>query len=464
MKEKDSGPSGFKGFDLSKKEYDLSSFECNGCLNMCEIHTLTVKGEKPLFYGGRCEKYEIETKRKKIHHIPDLFGEREAFLYQFDKENEKIPSSAPVIGIPRILFFHDLLPFWGTYFNALGFRVVLSDQTNKKLIQEGLEAIVTETCFPIKVAHGHVLNLMKKDIKTIFLPSLINFKQPQLNIPQSFACPYVQSFPYTIQSAINFKEHGVNFVHIPLFMANNPDQLTKNSIPLMGRLKRNKREHREAIVQAFQSQQRFTEALRQRGKEILAQIDPEEKACVIVSRAYNGCDPGINLRVPVKLREMGVKAIPLDMLPLEEVDISEKWRGMYWAYGQKILAAAHIIKKDHRLFPIYITNFSCGPDSFISHYFQKELHEKPFLQIEVDEHSADAGVITRLEAFLDSLKNVRPKNPDEISKTRLTIISTNGKKKVVFIPGCVTTLLLWLAHSRRVVIHQKFYPNRTRKP
>ncbi len=434
MEEKDPGPSGFKGFDLSKKEYGLSSFECNGCLNMCEIHTLTVKGEKPLFYGGRCEKYEIETKRKKTHHIPDLFGEREAFLYQFEKENEKIPPSAPVIGIPRVLFFHDLLPFWGTYFNALGFRVVLSDQTNKKLIQEGLEAIVTETCFPIKVAHGHVLNLMTKDIKTIFLPSLINFKQPQLNISQSFACPYVQSFPYTIQSAINFKEHGVNFIHLPVFMANNPDQLTKNSIPLMVRLKKKKRQHREAIVKAFQAQQRFTEALRQRGKEILAQIDPKEKACVIVSRAYNGCDPGINLRVPVKLREMGVKAIPLDMLPLEEVDISEKWRGMYWAYGQKILAAAHIIKKDHRLFPIYITNFSCGPDSFISHYFQKELHEKPFLQIEVDEHSADAGVITRLEAFLDSLKNVRPKEAAEISKAHVTVIPSNGKKRIVFIP------------------------------
>jgi len=434
MKEKAPGPSKFKGFDLNKKEYDLSSFECNGCVNRCEIHSLTVKGESPLYYGGRCEKYEIETKKKDLHHIPDLFGERETLLYQFEKQNDTLPDSAPVIGLPRALFYYDLLPFWATYFNALGFRVKLSDPTNKKLIREGLEVIVTETCFPIKAAHGHVLNLINKNIQTIFLPSLINFTQPQPNIPHSFACPYVQSFPYTIQSAINFKERGVNFVHIPLFMANNPDQLTKNSIPLMVRLKKNKREHRRAIVQAFQAQQIFSEVLRQRGKEILSRLDPKEKACVIVSRAYNGFDPGINLRIPVKLREMGVTAIPLDMLPLDEVDISQKWRGMYWAYGQKILAAAQIIKRDHRLFPIYITNFSCGPDSFISHYFQKELDEKPFLQLEIDEHSADAGVITRLEAFLDSLKNVRPKNPDEISKTRLTIISTNGKKKVVFIP------------------------------
>ena len=434
MKEKESGPSKFKGFDLNKKEYNLSSFECNGCVNRCEIHTLTVKGEVPLYYGGRCEKYEIETQKKDLRHIPDLFGERDALLYQFEKENDTLDPSAPVIGLPRALFFYDLLPFWAAYFNALRFRVKLSDPTNKKLIREGLEVIVTETCFPIKAAHGHVLNLINKNIQTIFFPSLINFTQPQPNIPQSFACPYVQSFPYTIQSAINFKEHGVDFIHLPLFMAKNPDQLGKELIPLMKRLKKNKKEHCEAIVKAFQAQQKFTEALRQRGKEILARLDPKEKACVIVSRAYNGCDPGINLRIPVKLREMGVKAIPLDMLPLDEVDISKKWGGMYWAYGQKILAAAQIIKKDHRLFPIYITNFSCGPDSFISHYFQKELDEKPFLQLEVDEHSADAGVITRLEAFLDSLKNVRPKHPDEISKTQITIIPSNGKKKVIFIP------------------------------
>ena len=129
---------------------------------------------------------------------------------------------------------------------------------------------------------------------------------------------------------------------------------------------------------------------------------------VIVSRSYNGCDPGINLRVPHKLKDMGVTAIPMDMLPLEEIDLHEEWRGMYWAYGQKILAAAQIVKSDPRLFALYISNFSCGPDSFIAHFFQKELEGKPSLQIEIDEHSADAGVITRLEAFLDSLKNVRP--------------------------------------------------------
>jgi len=108
---------------------------------------------------------------------------------------------------------------------------------------------------------------------------------------------------------------------------------------------------------------------------------------------------------------------------------------MYWANGQKILAAARIVKDDPRLFAVYITNFSCGPDSFITHFFRKELEEKPYLQLEIDEHSADAGVITRLEAFLDSLKNVCLQATDATSTPQLTVLrSNNGKERTIFIP------------------------------
>jgi len=91
MEEKDAGRSRFKGFDLSQRAYRLNSFECNGCPNMCEIRKLEVKGEAPVFYGGRCEKYELERKQKDVGHIPDLFGEREKLLFRFEAENEQLP-------------------------------------------------------------------------------------------------------------------------------------------------------------------------------------------------------------------------------------------------------------------------------------------------------------------------------------------------------------------------------------
>ena len=119
------------------------------------------KGEKPLFYGSRCEKYDV-IKRTKGSGIPDLFEEREKMLLVPYEGEEKLPPDAPEIGIPQILNFHEMLPFWKAFFSELGYRVVLSDVTNKELIRKGVENVVSETCFPIKVSHGHVLNLLEK--------------------------------------------------------------------------------------------------------------------------------------------------------------------------------------------------------------------------------------------------------------------------------------------------------------
>jgi len=120
----------------------------------------------------------------------------------------------------------------------------------------------------------------------------------------------------------------------------------------------------------------------------------------------------------------------MDFLPLESVAPSEEIREMYWRYGQRILAAAKIIKEDPRLYAVYISNFGCGPDSFISHFFRDLSKGKPYLQLEIDEHSADAGAITRCEAFLDSLKNVQTKK--SLSSKREKLRTDRTKK--IYIP------------------------------
>jgi predicted nucleotide-binding protein (sugar kinase/HSP70/actin superfamily) len=173
---------------------------------------------------------------------------------------------------------------------------------------------------------------------------------------------------------------------------------------------------KKALGRAERFQARFYQSLLHRGKEILDRIEPNEKVMVIVGRPYNSCDSAVNLDIPKKLRELGVLSIPMDFLPLDSVTPTEEIREMYWRYGQKILAAGKIINEDPGLYAVYISNFGCGPDSFISHFFRDLSKEKPYLQLEIDEHSADAGAITRLEAFLDSLKNVKTKKGLPIKK------------------------------------------------
>ena len=124
MEENKSGKTNFKGWDLSNRPYELTSFECKECPNHCEIRKVTVQGEKPLFYGSRCEKYDVDRTRKRRDDLPDLFAEREEALMASYVEEKPVPEDAPTIGIPRLLHFHELMPFWRTFFTALGFRVV----------------------------------------------------------------------------------------------------------------------------------------------------------------------------------------------------------------------------------------------------------------------------------------------------------------------------------------------------
>ena len=189
---------------MSKRGYEVETFECKGCENLCEIRKVTVEREAPLYYGSRCEKYDV-VKKKEKRDIPDLFKIRNEIMHEVCEGN----GDGETIGIPMLLNMHEFLPFWKTFFINLGFTVILSDPTNKSIIRDGGENIIVETCFPVKLAHGHLLNLIKKDVKRIFLPSVINMKKPTENVSNSFACPYAQSVPYTVHASIDFAGSGV---------------------------------------------------------------------------------------------------------------------------------------------------------------------------------------------------------------------------------------------------------------
>ena len=429
MEERTWERSGFKGFDLSQRRYEQTSFECKGCPNLCLIRKVSVEGEKPLFYGSRCEKYDV-IKRTKGSAIPDLFEEREKMLFAPYNEEEKLAPHAPEIGIPRILYIHEMFPFWRAFFTELGYRAILSDATNKELIRKGVENVVSETCFPIKVSHGHVLTLLEKGVKKIFLPSIVNLKTSHPEIPNSSACPYAQSFPYAIPSSIDLKKKDVKILQPILHFGFGREYLEKELIQFGESLHREPKRVKKALKKAERYQAQFYQSMLNRGKEVLNQVDPSDKVMVIVGRPYNSCDSGVNLEIPKKLRDLGVLAIPMDFLPLESVAPSEEIREMYWRYGQRILAAGKIIKEDPRLYAVYITNFGCGPDSFIAHFFRDLSKGKAYLQLEIDEHSADAGAITRCEAFLDSLKNVEAK---KVPSLRGEKAKTDRTKKI-YIP------------------------------
>ena len=428
MRERTWEKSGFRGFDLSKRQYEIETFECKGCENLCEIRKVTVERETPFYYGSRCEKYDV-VKKTEMRDIPDLFKARQEFLYSgYDKSVE-----GEVIGLPMLLNMHELLPFWKGFFRQLGYSVILSDPTNKRIIRDGAENIIVETCFPMKLAHGHILNLIKKGVKKIFLPSVINMKKASENVINSFACPYAQSIPYTVGASIDFESSGVT-LHSPVIHLGGGDKIALDDLSRYGKsLGKTRKQISRAFDVGMHAQEEFYGRCLKEGSDLISGLKDGDKAMVIIGRPYNSTDPGANLNINKKLMELGVIPIPLDMLNLPKDSESERGlEDMYWGYGQKILRAARYVRDHDNLYAIYVTNFGCGPDSFITHFFKKIMKGKPYLQLEIDEHSADAGAVTRLEAFLDSIKNAGIK---EVSGNGQRMpYRLDGNKKKIYIP------------------------------
>ncbi len=401
-KVKEKGKTRFRGFDkIVNMKYEQKTFICKGCPNHCEIKQVKIEGEDvPLYYGARCEKYEFKKEKKKLgEDLPDLFAEREKYLLETYEKAQEV--EGPKVGIPYASLFHEYLPFWATFLAELGFKPVLSDRTNKKIMHQGAASANAEFCFPIKLVIGHVINLLEKNVDFLFLPSIIDTHPPK-GAKRSYICPYNQEIPHIIMAALRPKVKILN----PIVYFRNQKALFRSLVEFGREIGKDEALIKRAIKKAQEAQEEFWRKIKERGREILSTL--KGNALVIVGRSYNTCDRMANLDIPKILRERGQMVIPMDFLPVEEIDVSD-WPNMYWTYGRKILAAARLIRDDERLFAVYLTNFGCGPDSFIHQYVRKELGGKPFLQIEIDEHSAPAGVITRCEAFLDSIKNAKKK-------------------------------------------------------
>ena len=432
-REKSWKDSKFKGFDLSERQYEISSFECNGCANACEIRKVIVEGERPLFYGSRCEKYEVRKKEEGRDDIPDLFAERTEWLLNPPEAKPLTKESRGVIGLPRAMFFQELMPFFKTFWTALGFEVVLSEKSNKKLIHRGCEVVVSEPCFPTKVAHGHILDLIDKGIKRIFLPSVVSMKQTAPEFKYTQVCPYSQTLTYTAPSAINFEDMGVEVIQGPIHFGYGGKNLIKSMTEIAAKVGVKGAIIKKAVALAEEAQENFYNKLLARGQEVLATLSEDRLGMIVVSRPYNGFDPGLNLNLSTKFRDLGVVGIPQDFLPVDESQYHTEAAHQYWRYGQKILSAAEIVRNDPRLYAVFITNFGCGPDSFILHFFRDLMRGKPYLEIEIDEHSSDVGAVTRLEAFLDSLRNV---DVPEETQSNLTFRGRRPVeiKRKIFIP------------------------------
>ncbi|MDR1313823.1 MAG: acyl-CoA dehydratase activase [Deltaproteobacteria bacterium] len=479
--------SAFAGFDLSKRPYEIKSFECRHCANRCEIRKVTVAGGRPFFYGSRCDRWEEDggEARRAARDVPDLFEFRSRLCFGDPDfglcgygDGPGLKPWKGTAGLVRTMFFAELGPFFSTFLAALGFKPVWSSPTNKSSIHKGCERTLGEFCFPIKSAHGHILELAGMGLDHVFLPSLVNMPAaPPANgelaapdagagggegpggngkgsgkggaarrspgcgpetrapAPDNAACPYAQSLAFTAPAALDLKEPFL--VRGPVFFGEGEKPLLDSLCGIARKFGASRGEAARALKLARAAQESFQKKLVDKGREALAALPPGRTAIVVVARPYNGFDPGLNLRLNEKLAALGVLGVPMDFLPLGFS--GDEPAGHYWRYGQNITRAAEIVAARDDLEALYISNFGCGPDSFILHFFRNILGPKPFLEIEIDEHSSDVGAVTRLEAFLDSLAARKARGRAKAGggpawSSRLSIITGPRRGQTIYLP------------------------------
>ncbi|UCE98594.1 MAG: CoA activase [Planctomycetota bacterium] len=436
--------SNFRGIErLVSVDYTVESFTCEHCPNHCEVKKVQLLAAEPLYYGSRCDRYNLKKTDKTAKSL-GAFEYRKKILLEFaglhkpeNTDCQAVKSSdRPTVGIPMALINFQLLPLFARFFRSLGFEIVLSGRTDRRIIRRGVESVSAQPCFPVKIAYGHIMELIDRQVDYIFLPSIVSMTASFPQNEHNQLCPFVQSLAYQAKTAFGDKLGKTKILAVPIRMGEGHKLLLKSFAALGKKLNVSSLATRKAINEGLSAQAAFERALVEKGREILSRVGPDQRIFVLISRPYNGCDEGLNLQLPRKLADLGVKTIPMDMLALDEAQLSDEslHRLVYWSYGQKILRAAEIIKDDPRLFAIYLSNFGCGPDSFLLTFFKDIMSEKPSLQLELDEHSADAGVITRLEAFLESLKHYRKREPERRPQGKAVATLGISRQRTMYIP------------------------------
>jgi predicted nucleotide-binding protein (sugar kinase/HSP70/actin superfamily) len=392
-------PSKFRGYHLDRVDYKTREFVCKACSNFCDIKEFNIEGQRT-YWGDKCSdkfRKRARTDRKPV--VEDLIEYRDKILEQVLKPPA---GNRKKVGIPRTMFFFDKFPFWCAYMQELGFDVVVSPRTDPVIAASGDELAIAQPCFPVKVAHGHVQKLLDSGVDYVLLPNTLNEYTAQTT-EESHLCPWNQTLPFVVRAIPQMEAARGKFLVPTVNFRYGRKHVEKELAEFAKSMGISRRMSDRAVTAAYAAQGEFTELTLLAGSHALSALEKTgEPALVLVGRSYNLYDRSINCDIPRKLRvQYGANVIPMDFLPVEEEDITDVNPNMYWNSGRRILAAARITRRRRNLHVVYISNFKCGPDSYIKS-FMNEAGGKPGLVLQFDGHSNDAGFITRCEAYLDS--------------------------------------------------------------
>jgi len=385
------------------QDYAVTSFTCAHCSNRCQVNRITFE-DRVAFFGDTCERYAArqglgpangEAPVRMGTSPPDLFREREDLQESFIR-NPANPGAR--IGIPRASALYEFLPFWAAFFNRLGSEVLVSPASQPEILEMGLRKTPAETCLPIKVSFGHMEWFGDKSVDRVFFPSVIDLHRDPAE--SMSLCPYSENFPFMARAATR-----TEILAPSVCLNGNPEDFVRSVAEVRDALGKSDADVRDAYQAASTALRDFQKALRRRGREVLDGLNGDGRSLwAVLGRPYTLHDPFLNLNLGRHLARLGIVALPIDFLPLDGMGGAD-WPGApHWRYNQQVIQAALWATETQGIRPVVLTNFGCGLDAFAMRHVLRIFAGEPHLVLEFDEHRAEAGLITRLEAFQDEVR------------------------------------------------------------
>lgn len=378
---------------------------CKGCENKCLLNITVFPDGKTFISGNRCENV---LQNKKVQNFEfNMFDYKYKRLFDFYKPLSSEKVSRGEIGIPRVLNMYENYPFWFAFFTSLGFKVVLSDHSSNALFNEGLESIPSQTvCFPAKMVHGHIENLVDKGVKTIFYPCIPYEVKEFKDADNHYNCPVVSSYPEVIRLNMGvLEEKGIKFLQ-PFLPFDNTKRLISRLREEFKEYRISRKEMVWAVIKARASLNRFKKEIRKTGAKLLKEIKETGKPAIILAGRPYHIDPAINHGIADLIASHGMVVLSEDSVahlsgPLPNINFVDQWM-----YHSRLYRAANLATKIDSLELVQLNSFGCGLDAITTEQVEDILSKsgKIYTVLKIDEGSNLGAVKIRIRSLLAAIK------------------------------------------------------------
>jgi predicted CoA-substrate-specific enzyme activase len=401
---------GFRLFGDSDSEIDFTSkeIECHGCENRCTVSRLTFSNGKSFFTGNRCERH-FSNSPKAARPGRNLISEKLGLL--FDRPTR--PDGAPILtfGIPRCLNMYEDFPFWSSFLKECGFGAVVSSPSNAGLLEKGASSVTAENiCFPAKLVHGHIVDLVEKGVDRIFYPLVVHEHKEFPDVLNSYNCPIVTGYPDVIRSAIDPEKRFDVPLESPAVSFRDVDLLKKQLHLFFKRLGVDFATVSRAVDKGLAAHRDFKRKLKEAAAATIEEAKKAGRMVVVLAGRPYHVDPLINHGIPELLCGMGVDVITEDSVPLDpheplcDVNVLTQW-----TYTNRLYAAAKWVRKEEQAQLIQLTSFGCGPDAISTDEVRDILNSagKIYTLLKMDEVSNLGAMRIRIRSMLEAVKENR---------------------------------------------------------